>query len=69
MTDRSIGVSADEMREVMAEQIKEYAEKNAHQPTRKELDNGLYNGGVDYAVWYKNLWNLQKKTEKIYTIT
>ena len=26
---------------------------------------GIYNGGKEYFLWYKNLWNLEKKTEKI----
>ena len=43
----------------------DYAEKNRYPVTQKELENGIYNGGKEHCVWYKNLWNLEKKTEKI----
>ena len=42
-----------------------YAKENCHPVTQKELKNGIYNGGKEYSVWYKNLWNLEKKTENI----
>ena len=42
-----------------------YAKENRYPVTQKELENGIYNGGKEYSVWYKNLWNLEKKTEKI----
>lgn len=43
----------------------DYAKKNCNPVTQKELENGIYNGSKEYCVWYKNLWNLEKKTEKI----
>lgn len=42
-----------------------YAKENCYPVTQEELENGIYNGGKEYSVWYKNLWNLEKKTEKI----
>ncbi len=42
-----------------------YAKKNRYPVTKEELENGLYNGGLECCVWYKNLWNLEKKTEKL----
>ena len=42
-----------------------YAKENRYPVTQEELENGIYNGGKEYSVWYKNLWNLEKKTEKI----
>ena len=42
-----------------------YAKENCYPVTQKELENGIYNGGKEYSVWYKNLWNLEKKTENI----
>jgi len=42
-----------------------YAKENRCPVTQEELENGIYNGGKEYSVWYKNLWNLKKKTEKI----
>lgn len=42
-----------------------YAEKNGYPVTQKELENGIYNGGRDVCLWYKNLWNFEKKTENI----
>lgn len=42
-----------------------YAKENCYPVTQKELKNGIYNGGKEYSVWYKNLWNLEKKTENI----
>lgn len=44
---------------------KDYAEANAYPATRKDLDNGLVNGGMNYVVWYHNLWNIQEKTEHL----
>ena len=42
-----------------------YAKENCYPVTEEELENGIYNGGKEYSVWYKNLWNLKKKTETI----
>ena len=42
-----------------------YAKENRYHVTQDELQNGIYNGCKDYSVWYKNLWNLEKKTENI----
>ena len=42
-----------------------YAKENCYPVTEEELENGIYNGGKEYSVWYKNLWNLEKKTETI----
>lgn len=39
-----------------------YAKENAVSPTKKNLEDGIYNGGYEYAVWYRSLWNLEKKT-------
>lgn len=44
---------------------KPYAEVNHYEATRKDLDNGLYNGGADYVVWYHNIWNLSEKTKEL----
>ena len=44
---------------------KDYAKENRYPVTQEALENGIYNGGKEYSVWYKNLWNLEKKTEKI----
>ncbi len=43
----------------------DYASKNCYPVTKEELENGDLNGGRDYCVWYKNLWNLQKKTKEL----
>lgn len=42
-----------------------YAKENAVSPTKKNLEDGIYNGGYEYAVWYRNLWNLEKKTTNL----
>ncbi|WP_059066379.1 ABC transporter permease [Mediterraneibacter massiliensis] len=42
-----------------------YAQKERYPVTQKELENGIYNGGKEYCVWYKNLWNIEKKTESL----
>lgn len=42
-----------------------YTKENCYPVTQEELENGIYNGGKEYSVWYKNLWNLEKKTETI----
>lgn len=42
-----------------------YAKENCYPVTQEELENGIYNGCKEYSVWYKNLWNLEKKTETI----
>ncbi len=42
-----------------------YAKENCYPVTQEELKNGIYNGGKEFSVWYKNLWNLEKKTENI----
>ena len=39
-----------------------YAKENCYPVTQEELKNGIYNGGKEYSVWYKNLWNLEKDT-------
>ena len=44
---------------------KAYAEENRYHVTKEELENGIYNGGLEYCVWYKNLWKLEEKTGKI----
>ena len=41
-----------------------YAKENRYPVTQKELENGIYNGGKEYSVWYKNLWNLEKKRKR-----
>lgn len=42
-----------------------YAKENASTPTAIDIENGLLNGAYEYAVWYHNLWNLQKKTDRL----
>ena len=42
-----------------------YAKENCYPVTQEELKNGIYNGGKEYSVWYRNLWNLEKKTENL----
>jgi len=42
-----------------------YARKYAQQPSREDLENGLFSGGHDIAVWYKNTWDLEKKTKEL----
>ena len=42
-----------------------YAKENCYPVTQEELENGIYNGSKEYSVWYRNLWNLEKKTETI----
>lgn len=42
-----------------------YAKENRYPLTQEELENGIYNGSKEYCVWYKNLWNIEKKTENI----
>ncbi len=42
-----------------------YAKENSDPVTKEELENGIYNGSKEYAVWYKNLWNIEKKSETI----
>ena len=44
---------------------KAYAEENRYHVTKEELENGIYNGCLEYCVWYKNLWKLEEKTENI----
>lgn len=44
---------------------KDYAKANAYPATRRDLDNGLVNGSMNYVVWYHNLWNIQEKTEHL----
>lgn len=42
-----------------------YAKENAVSPTKKDLEDGIFNGGYEYVVWYRNLWNLEKKTTNL----
>lgn len=42
-----------------------YAQEERYPVTQEELENGIYNGGKEYCVWYKNLWNIEKKTESL----
>lgn len=44
---------------------RQYAEKNRYPVTEEEIDNGIYNGGIDYSVWFKNLFDLHKKTDRL----
>lgn len=53
---------------VMAQMLwvsEEYAETHRYPVTEEELKNGIYNGGRDFCLWYKNLWKLTEKTETI----
>lgn len=43
----------------------EYALANRYPVTRGELKDGIYNGGRDFCVWYKNEWNLRGKTREL----
>lgn len=43
----------------------DYAEENYIPVTEEELENGNRSGGGDCVVWYKNLWNLEKKTKQL----
>lgn len=43
----------------------DYAEENSFHPTKKDIENGIVNGGKDCVLWYKNLWFLESKTEKL----
>lgn len=42
-----------------------YAEENCPAPTKKDLENGISNGGKECVLWYKSLWNLESKTEHL----
>lgn len=42
-----------------------YAKKHRASPTKAEIANGDFNGGYEYAVWYRNLWHLEKKTDDL----
>ena len=42
-----------------------YAQHHRYPVTEKELKNGMPNGSCDLVVWYKNLWNLTKKTNTL----
>ncbi len=53
---------------VLAQMIwvsEEYAEKNCYPVSKEELEEGIMGGGRDCSVWYKSLWNLEKKTETL----
>lgn len=43
----------------------EYAEKYRYPVTEEDIENGIYNGGLDYSVWYKNLFDLHRKTDEL----
>ncbi len=43
----------------------DYAEKNCPAPSKKDLENGIPNGGKECVLWYKNLWRLEEKTEHL----
>lgn len=42
-----------------------YAQKEAYIPSGKDIKNKVLNGTYEFSVWYKNLWQLEKKTDKI----
>lgn len=42
-----------------------YAKANCGSLTREDIENGLDNGSYEYAVWYRNLWHLQEKTDAL----
>ena len=43
----------------------EYAKDACDARTEGEIKDGIYNGSFEYAVWYQNLWNLEKKTASL----
>jgi len=43
----------------------EYALDNRYPVTGEELKDGIYNGGRDFCIWYKNEWNLRGKTREL----
>lgn len=43
----------------------DFALNNRYPVSEKELKNGIYNGGRDFNVWYKNEWNLREKTKEL----
>ena len=49
----------------MAWVSEEYALANRYPVTGEELKDGIYNGGRDFCVWYKNEWNLRGKTKEL----
>lgn len=42
-----------------------YAKEYGASPTEEAIADGDFNGGYEYAVWYRSLWNLEKKTERL----
>ena len=49
----------------MAWVSEEYALDNRYPVTGEELKDGIYNGGRDFCIWYKNEWNLRGKTREL----
>ena len=43
----------------------DYAKANCGNPTEADIENGMFNGSCDFAVWYHSLWNLEAKTEQL----
>lgn len=43
----------------------EFALNNRYHVSEKELKDGIYNGGRDFNVWYKNEWKLREKTKEL----
>lgn len=42
-----------------------YAKEHGGTPDEKAIENGLFNGSFEYAVWYRSLWGLREKTERL----
>lgn len=42
-----------------------YADRQCSVPDQAAIENGLYNGSCEYAVWYHSLWGLSGKTERL----
>ena len=42
-----------------------YADRQCSVLDQAAIENGLYNGSCEYAVWYHSLWELSGKTERL----
>lgn len=42
-----------------------YAQKEAYIPSAKDIKNKFFNGTYEFSIWYKNLWHLEQKTDKL----
>lgn len=44
---------------------KSYAKENQYRVSREEVEEGIYNGCIDYCVYYDNNWKLNSKAEEL----